>query len=835
MQLSRATSGRYGRIAVAAAVLAAVLVMAVGGGYSGSKALLTDGVAFAVDGAGLDRLNAATGTPDHEILDLARGSGRIRSVHRDGQLYVVDTATNTVSRVDPATLEVGPTTPPKPGLEADKVAVVTGGGTSALIDRSANTVQRIDADTLVPIGDPIATAGGVNAAVADADGVIWVATRTAGNVVRVSREGRTELVPVAAQGTPLTVTLVGGRPVAVDTANGVVVAIDATSLERSERARLGQPPAGNLLVSSTDTPAPYLWLLDAEANALFRADLRTRRIDGPVAVGAGDVQWGQPVVQGGRVYAPNLGGHTMAVVDTETLERMDELAVPGQGPDFDLTLEGGALWANDPTSGDAVIVDRQGKARGVGKGEGQGRLQRPAQADAAPPAEEAVPPPNPPPTPSPPLAAAPPPARSKVVAPAADTTVPDLTGLTGDQACAALAKVKLGCQKAAEEGGKIGKVRRQEPKAGTTLRPQVAVTVVLGLGVGVPTVQGSRRDAACAQLTAVKLRCLAQPVPLERGKTKDVVIDQQPAASRRADEGASVTIRYWGDARKVRVPDVAGKPQAAACAAVTAAGLVCQVKDGGQGDAPGAVATQAPAGGATADEGSTVVIVIPSAARLVTVPNVVGSAPPAACAALQSSGFLCRADDGGEGSPAGQIVAQAPAAGAPAAKGSLVVVAYYGSAGPVPPRDPTPTKVALLRYQLPRAERYRVGLAGIGGAWAEDGMLGYCWASATKPPGMLALLSYQKPGTNYFRHRVETMPLGADWGTPKPICWVWPPPGNTGGAESIPEDRKPLLSMKKRGNPDLWFWTQSSAVVSAGGPAPDRDYDEGGTTCYLSK
>lgn len=833
MQVSRATAGRYRRIAVAAAVLAAVLVVAVGGGYSGSKALLTDGVAFAVDGAGLDRLNAATGTPDHEILDLARGSGRIRSVHRDGQLYVVDTATNTVSRVDPATLEVGPTTPPKPGVEADKVAVVTGGGTSALIDRSANTVQRMDADTLVPIGDPIATAGGLTTAVADAGGVLWVATKTAGNIVRVSPDGRTELVPVAAQGSPLTVTLVGGRPVAVDTAKGVVVAIDAASLERSERARLGQPPAGDLLVSSPDTPAPYLWLLDAEANALFRADLRTRKVDGPVAVGAGDVHWGQPVVQGGRVYAPNLGGHTMAVVDAETLERMDELAVPGQGPDFDLTLEGGALWANDPTSGDAVIVDRQGKARGIGKGEGQGRLQRPPQADAAPPLEEAVPPPAPPP----PLVATPAPARPQVVAPAADTTVPDLTGLTGDQACAALAKVKLGCQKTDEEGGKIGKVRRQEPKAGTTLRPQVAVTVVLGLGVGVPTVKGSPRDAACTQITAVKLRCVAQPVPLERGKTKGVVIDQQPPASRRADEGAGVTVRYWGDARKVRVPDVAGKPEAAACAAVTAAGLVCQVKDGGQGDAPGVVASQAPAGGATADEGSTVVIVIPTSAKPAPVPNVVGSAPPAACAVLQSAGFLCRADDAGEGSPAKQIVTQTPAAGTTAAKGSLVVVVYYGSTAPTPPPDPTPTptKVALLRYKLPSAERYRVGLVGVGGGWADDGILGYCWASATKPPGMLALLSYQKPGTNYFRHRVETMPLGADWGTPKPICWVWPPPGNTGGAEFIPEDRKPLLSMNKRGNPDIWFWTQSAAVVSSGGPAPDKDYVESGTTCYLNK
>lgn len=680
VQLRRMGSDRIRRIVIAAAVLASVLVITLGGGYSASKALLADSVAFAVDGSGLDRLNAATGDPDAEILSLAKGTGRIRSVHRDGQLYIVDTDTNTVSRVDPGTLEVGPTTPPRPGLRPDKVTVVAGGGSSVLIDRGSNVVQRVDRDTLAAVGDPISIEGGAATAVVDPDGVTWVATKQAGSIVRIAPDGGAQPVPVAAQGNPLTVSLVDGRPVAVDTKTGAVVTIDPSSLKRSERARLANAPAGELLASAFDTPSPYLWLVDVDASLLFRVDLQNRKIDGPTVIGAGDLSWGQPVVQGARVHVPNLRDHTMVVVDVNTLRRLDEVPVPGSGPDFDVTLEGGALWANDPTNGTAVVVDSMGVVRKVGKGKGEGRL--PDSSDQAPSAPLPLSPPGSSPRQpvAPPTPASPQPAAPRVVAPPSDLVVPDLNGLTRDQACAALRQLKLSCQSTDQDGGKVGKVTSQAPAAGATLRPASAVNVVIGRGIRIPKLQGTSRDAACGALASLKLRCLAQAVPLEPGQRRDEVFEQQPAEGGLADEGTTVTVRYRGAPVPVPVPAVVGNrlvgtgtdPQnGPACQKILSAGLACRpspvpAKVGQPADQ---ALSQSPASGSL-DPGAAVTI---NYAATALVPAAAGEVQ-AACKAIRGLNLACTVSATGIGPNPGQSTGQSKPAGTELPAGQEVVV-----------------------------------------------------------------------------------------------------------------------------------------------------------------
>lgn len=898
VQLPQIGSGRYGRIVVAAAVLASVLVIAVGGGYSASKALLADSVAFAVDGAGLDRLNAATTTPDAEILNLAKGTGRIRTVHRDGQLYVVDTATNSVTRVDPGTLEVGPSTPPRPGSGPDKVTVVAGGGTSALIDRGSDTVQRLDRDTLAPAGDPIAIEGGVATAVVDAGGVIWVATREAGTIVRIGPDGQAQPVPVAVQGVALTVALVGGLPVAVDVEAGVVVAIDPKSLKRSERARLAQPPAGGLLASAFDAPAPYLWLLDQAANALLRVDLRNRKVDGPTIIGAGEISWGQPLIQGARVYAPNLGDHTLVAVDVNTLQRVDEVAVPGVGPDFDATIEGGALWANDPTTGTAVVVDQQGVARKVGKGNGEGRLpdkadkpDKPDQAANAQPPGNAQPPASQPASKAPTVAATKPApsvttpvAPPKVVAPGADPIVPDLTGLTRDAACAALSQVKLGCQSTEQDGGKVGKVASQAPKAGAALRPATAVNIVLGLGVKVPKLQGSSRDVACSDLKALKLQCIGQAVTLEPKKTKNEVFEQQPSEGDRVDEGTSVTVRYWGDPSNLPVPDVKGDAPTVACDKVKAAGFFeCRPDSVKTQPAPrpppNTVIGQDPAAGATAAADKLIVVTVyapdpvavpaPAAgddyttycaslqAKLLTctagttpdagpfvgaiaainpvaatklypgdpvtitshtrtaVPNVVGSAPDAACAALAAQRLTCSRDNRGaapnDATPLNQVVAQSIAPGQPSDASNAVGVGYYTSPY-VPPLPPPPVPMYLIGHNsLPSV--YSLAFdCGVPG-WTCVGQVGTWWPySGNVPPAPGQLVPVNKcydaeTGVHLFTVSSACATDARFENKQGPVAWVYNGPSTgRGGVQRVCRDdlgpRRYLWS--NSGTPSGW-------------------------------
>lgn len=631
---------RYGRIGVTVALLAGLLAIAVGGGYSASTTLLADGAAYAVDGVGLDRLNAATGAPDAEILDLAKGPNRIRVVHRDNQVYLVDTVLASVTRLDPATLELGATAKGPAAPDGGSVEVVTGGGTTALADLTKGVLQRVDQVSLAAIGSPVKVPGGLTGAVADSTGVLWVASASSGLLLRVDKAGKHTPIPVSPEGASLTVTLVGDAPVAIDIVEGRITGVDPGTLRRSRTATLPKPPTEALLVSGADTPLPNLWALDVAAHGLYRVDLAEGTVDGPVTIGAGQVTWGPPVVQAGRVYVPNLGEHRVAVVDATSLRRTDELTVPGTGPDFDVSVEGGVLWANDPTNGKALVVDAEGQSRQVGKGEGRGRLDPapvpdPGDHAGTPAAGGPVQPPldltlRPPESaPVRPPASAPVPVVEPVPAPPADSLVPDLRGQEQAAACAALERVKLACQAVDTDGGLLGKVSKQEPAPGRTLPPGGTVTLAVGRGVDVPDVAGSMRDAACTRLRDVKLVCVPQAVTLERGKTRHQVFTQDPAPGQRADEGAAVVIGYWGDPRVLDVPDVTGKTPKDACDALIAAGFTC-TEVAGTGRPLGRVVSQAPPMGRAA-EGSGVAVTV---AVTTTMPDLVDVASTTVCASL---------------------------------------------------------------------------------------------------------------------------------------------------------------------------------------------------------
>ncbi len=635
---------RYSRIGITVAILGALLVVAVGGGYSASKSLLGDGAAYAVDGVGIDRLNAATGAPDAELLDMGRGTNRISVVHRDNQVYLVDTVLGSVTHLDPATLELGDTTtvPGAPKGGTGSVEVATGGGTTALVDLQRGILQRVDQVKLTPVGRPVKVQGGLTGAVADSSGVLWLGTGRAGVVLRVDKAGKQTPIPVASEGLAVTVTLVGDAPVVLVQPGGLITGIDPGTLRRSRVVKLPSDPESDLKLNIADTPGHDLWALDTAAHTLYRVDLTKGTVAGPVTIGAGQVRWGNPVVQAGRVYVPNLDEHRMVVVDAKSLHRLDEVTVPGDGPDFDVTIEGGALWANDPTTGTAVVIDRKGDVTTVGKGDGTGRVEPVAQPmpgdpplsppEQAPPVQPSldlsqVPPPLP--TPVTPPVATPAPQTPPRPAPPADSVVPDVRGLEQAAACAALVTVKLDCKPGEEDGGAVGEVSKQDPAPGRTLPPGGAVAITVGKGVEVPAVTGTMTDEACKLVGDRKLTCVRQAVTLERGKTRNQVFEQDPAPGTRVDQDSAVVARYWGDPRVIAVPDVTGKTPKEACDILAAAGFTCRELTGA-GRPLGQVVLQSPSTG-RADEGSEVAVTV---ATSTTMPSLVDGSSVTVCATL---------------------------------------------------------------------------------------------------------------------------------------------------------------------------------------------------------
>ena len=129
--------------------------------------------------------------------------------------------------------------------------------------------------------------------------------------------------------------------------------------------------------------------------------------------------------------------------------------------------------------------------------------------------------------------------------------------------------------------------------------------------------------------------------------------------------------------KKVSVPDVVGKTQAQATAALTKAHLVAVVQMIDDAAPKGTVLAQSPSAGSAADTGTSVIIKVSTGkAATTTVPTVTGLLLADAKAALTQKGFAVVVKNLVVTNPAkvGMTIAQSPGGGATATQGSTVTI-----------------------------------------------------------------------------------------------------------------------------------------------------------------
>jgi serine/threonine-protein kinase len=197
----------------------------------------------------------------------------------------------------------------------------------------------------------------------------------------------------------------------------------------------------------------------------------------------------------------------------------------------------------------------------------------------------------------------------------------------------------------------------------------------------VPNVVGA--TLANAQITLSQAGFKVGSVGYQQGvgKSQGTVLSQDPRAGTQAGNGSAVNLVAVGTTAQT-VPDVIGMTQAAATAAITAAGLSLGHVTQLYSSAPsGSVAEQAPNSGVNAAAGSQVAITIsrgptPSATPVATaVPNVTGETQSQATTTLQSAGFVVIVDHVPSNStPTGAISDQTPAGGVLAQPGTTVTI-----------------------------------------------------------------------------------------------------------------------------------------------------------------
>lgn len=270
-----------------------------------------------------------------------------------------------------------------------------------------------------------------------------------------------------------------------------------------------------------------------------------------------------------------------------------------------------------------------------------------------------------------------------------DVEVPDVVLMDLESAEAELGAAGLSVGRVTEESSddeEPGTVLAQSPEAGSKALPgsRVDLTVARGIeGVEVPDVVGMALAQATSALEGADLKVRSEET-YSSDVDSGIVITQSPQAGIRVQSGAEIALSVSKGpepAANVKVPDLAGLPQAQAKTRIQQAGLVSRVVEMYSETIPsGNVITQSPAAASSVAPGTTVAIVVsrgqaPQGTEYVKVPDVAGKTRTEGKAALVSAGFVVTELEADSATvPKDKVLGQMPLAGQKAPKGSAVLI-----------------------------------------------------------------------------------------------------------------------------------------------------------------
>ena len=266
----------------------------------------------------------------------------------------------------------------------------------------------------------------------------------------------------------------------------------------------------------------------------------------------------------------------------------------------------------------------------------------------------------------------------------AKVVVPNLLGMTEDEAKAALKKKNLGYSVSGREASDkyaAGEIMEQSEKANSKVAKNTEVKVVISTGkatktVSVPNVQGMSEDEAQKALEKVNLVVESQAQNSD-SVASGKVISTDPAAGTQLEEGSKVTMYVSLGIESVDVPSVTGMSSADAQAAIQYQGLSVGsvTEDYSDTVAEGLVISQDPSGGKV-KKGSSVSIVVSKGpkTKMVTVPSLSGMTQSAAEQALLDAGLTVGnvTEEYSYGVSYGYVISQTASAGSQMEKGSSV-------------------------------------------------------------------------------------------------------------------------------------------------------------------
>jgi beta-lactam-binding protein with PASTA domain/predicted Ser/Thr protein kinase len=229
--------------------------------------------------------------------------------------------------------------------------------------------------------------------------------------------------------------------------------------------------------------------------------------------------------------------------------------------------------------------------------------------------------------------------------------------------------------------------------AGVYVYQQIQHELNANAPVGVPFVGGLRELNAVESIRNAGLKIDLQHIHREPNETEQAgyVFRQDPTAGSRTAKGNFVSIWVSTGKPKSVVPDVKGKSQADAVAALVSAKLKPDVHQIPSSQPPDTVIAQDPKAGSSVPQGTKVRINVSSGPKPVAVPSVVGQNYDSASSSLLGQGFAVKRTDVDSSQPANTVIAQDPPANTSVAPGSTITLTV--SRGPKD--QPIPSVVNL--------------------------------------------------------------------------------------------------------------------------------------------
>jgi eukaryotic-like serine/threonine-protein kinase len=265
-----------------------------------------------------------------------------------------------------------------------------------------------------------------------------------------------------------------------------------------------------------------------------------------------------------------------------------------------------------------------------------------------------------------------------------DTRVPDVVGQTEAVAVERLGRSGYETDvRRRPVRAPVGRVFDQSPDAGAELDRERTVVVFVARGPGtidVPNVVGEPGGAALERVQDAGLRVRVREV-FSRRREGDVV-RQQPGAGAEARRGSTVVLSVSKGRQLVTVPDLVGRSEAEAGAALARVGLSASVVRVPSSDSPGTVVAQLPPAGGQQYKDASVQINVSRGSPTstgparATVPDVIGQDEATARERLRAAGYAVRMVERPTRDPAkdGVVFRQRPRAGQSAPRGSPVVI-----------------------------------------------------------------------------------------------------------------------------------------------------------------